>query len=319
MGHKISEKGISPDPEKVKAIKDMPFPSSKQDLQRFLGMIAYLSKFIPQLSEETHLLRELLKKDSIWDFTLTHRNQFDKLRSMVSENISLKFFDPKLPTKITCDSPKFRIGATLEQKHENVWHPVAFKSRSCTSAEQNCCPLERETLAIVFACSKLNEYLYGKKFIVESDHKPLKSILYTPIHKTNYVPGKDLVCSDTLSRAPLKEQGPEISETEINCQVHSVISSFPIKTEKLKQLEVETLNDRTLQRVASYITQGWQKSRNHLSPELKPYYNLRDQLTVVNNLILKGNKIVIPSTLIKEVKQILHTGHLGIERTKSNA
>ena len=120
MGHKISEKGTSPDPEKVQAIKDMPFPSSKQDLQRFLGMIAYLSKFIPQLSEETHLLRELLKKDSIWDFTLTHRNQFDKLRSMVSENISLKFFDPKLRAKITCGSSKFGIGATLEQKHENV-------------------------------------------------------------------------------------------------------------------------------------------------------------------------------------------------------
>ena len=184
MGHKISEKRISPDPEKVKAIKDMPFPSSKQDLQRFLGMIAYLGKLIPQLSEEIHLLRELLKKDSIWDVTLTHGNQFAKLRSMASENITLKFFDPKLPTKITCDSSKFGIGATLEQKHENVWHPVAFKSRSCTSAEQSYCPLEIETLAIVFACSKFNEYLYGKKFIVESDHKPLKSILHTPIHKT---------------------------------------------------------------------------------------------------------------------------------------
>ena len=135
----------------------------------------------------------------------------------------------------------------------------------------------------------------------------------------NYVPGKDLVCSNTLSRVPLREQGPEISETEGNCQVHSVISSSSISTERLKQLEVETLNDRALQRVASYITQGCPKSRNPLIPELKSYYNLRNELTVVNNLILKGNKIVIPSTLIKEMKQILHTGHLGIERTKSNA
>ena len=81
---------------------------------------------------------------------------------MVSENISLKFFNPKLPTKIMGDLFKFGIGATLEQKHENVWHPVAFRSRPCTSAEQNYCPLERETLAIIFACSKFNEYLYGK-------------------------------------------------------------------------------------------------------------------------------------------------------------
>ena len=135
----------------------MPFPKSNQDLQRFLGMIAYFKKFIPQLSEQTHQLTELVRKNSIWDFTVTHRNQFDKLRSMVSENITLKFFDPKLPTKNTCDSSELGIGATLEQKHENDWHPVPFKSRSCTSAEQNYSPLERETLAFVFACSKFNE------------------------------------------------------------------------------------------------------------------------------------------------------------------
>ena len=71
---------------------------------------------------------------------------------MVSENISLQFFVPKLPAKITCDSSKFGIGPTPEQKHEHDWHPVVFIWRSCTSAEQNDSPLERETLAIVFAC-----------------------------------------------------------------------------------------------------------------------------------------------------------------------
>ena len=117
----------------------------------------------------------------------------------------------------------------------------------------------------MYIISKFNEYLYVKTFVVESDHKPLKSILNTPINKTcfykkyhfavNYVHGKDVICSETLSRAPLKEQTPEISETELNYQVHSVISTFPISTERLKQ--VETLNDKTLQRVASYIAQGW--------------------------------------------------------------
>ena len=79
LGHKISGNGISPDPEKAKAIKDMPFPRSKQDLQYFLGIIAYLSKFIPPLSEQTHQLRELIKKD----FTVTHINQFDKHQWLV--------------------------------------------------------------------------------------------------------------------------------------------------------------------------------------------------------------------------------------------
>ena len=66
-----------------------------------------------------------------------HSNQFDKLRSMVTENIFLKFFDPKLPTKIACDSSKFGIGATVEQKHENDWHHITFKLRLCISAEHS--------------------------------------------------------------------------------------------------------------------------------------------------------------------------------------
>ena len=148
-------------------------------------IVAYFSKFILQLSEQTHQLRELLKKDSLWGFTVTHRNQFNKLRSIVSEKIYLKLFDPKLQTKITRNPSKFGIDATLQKKHDNNWSPVAFKSSSCTSAKQNYCPLEIETLPIVFTCSKFNEYLYGKKSIVESDCKPLKSILNTSIHKAS--------------------------------------------------------------------------------------------------------------------------------------
>lgn len=88
----------------------------------------------------------------------------------------MKFFDPKLPTKITCDSSKYGFGATLEQQHHSGWQPIAFKSRSCTNAEQHYSTLERETLAIVFGCTTFHEYLYGRTFSVDSDRKSLKSI-----------------------------------------------------------------------------------------------------------------------------------------------
>ena len=104
----------------------------------------------------------------------------------------------------------------------------------------------------------------AKEIIVESDHKPLKSILNTPIHYPplrvqrfimflqnygfviNYGLGKELICCSILSRAHLKEQTPEIPKTEVNFQVHSAISNFPISTETLKQLEIETLSGKTL-------------------------------------------------------------------------
>ena len=84
LGHKISGKMTSPNPENVKITKDIPFPRSKQYLRRFLGIISFLSKLIPQLFEQTLQLTELVIKDSIWDFSVTHRYQFDKLRSTVS-------------------------------------------------------------------------------------------------------------------------------------------------------------------------------------------------------------------------------------------
>ena len=159
----------------------MPKPTSKTDLQRFLGMVAYLSKFIPNLSNKTKELRELILKETVWDFKEIHERKFDELKSTISNCASLKFFDPKLQTKITSDASKFGLGATLEQKFNDNWEPIAFASRTLTPAEISYCQLEKETLSIVFACSKFHEYVYGRKFLTENDHKLLKTILAKPI------------------------------------------------------------------------------------------------------------------------------------------
>lgn len=88
----------------------------------------------------------------------------------------LIFYDPNRPTKVSCDASMTGLGAVLEQKVEENWYPVAFAGRSLTSSEQNYCQLEKETLSILFECTRFHEYLYGKKFIVVNDHLPLKSI-----------------------------------------------------------------------------------------------------------------------------------------------
>ena len=175
LGHKLSSTGISPDPQNVKAISEMPKPTSKMDLQRFLGMVAYLSKFIPNLSDKTKWINLWInfKRNSL-RLSIIYKRKFDK--STISNCASLKFFDPKLQTKTTCDASKFGLGATLEQKFNGNWEPIAFVSRTLTPAEINYCQLEKET-SIVFTCSKFHEYVYGRKFLIENDHKPLKTIL----------------------------------------------------------------------------------------------------------------------------------------------
>ena len=109
----------------------MPAPENKSDLQRFLGMVTYLGKFVPNLSEVSTPLRVLLEKDIAWSFDTPHQQAFQELKLMITNTPVLKNFDPKLPIKLSAsDSSKSGRGATLEQKHGDYWYPVAFASIS---------------------------------------------------------------------------------------------------------------------------------------------------------------------------------------------
>jgi hypothetical protein len=92
MGNIVSESGLKPDSEKVRAILDMPLPKSKEELRRFLGMVNFFSKFIPGQSSITDPLRQLLKKYSIWDWSHEHTGAVEQLKQILSSQPVLKFF-----------------------------------------------------------------------------------------------------------------------------------------------------------------------------------------------------------------------------------
>ena len=100
LGHNISERGIEPDPEKVSAIVDMPLPTNKKELQRFLGMINYSpGKFLPNLSDVSSPHLKLLEKDVEWCFDAPQIKEVQELKEMVTNNLVLKFYDIQLPTR----------------------------------------------------------------------------------------------------------------------------------------------------------------------------------------------------------------------------
>ena len=125
------------------------------------------------------------------------------------------------------------MGAILEQNHNNSWLPIAFASHTLTQSKQNYCQLEKETLSIVFACNKFHQYLYGRPFEVQNNHKPLKAIFTKPINKCppriqrfmlflqkydlhlEYIPGKEMVIADTLSRASMKNKTQKLPDAEL--------------------------------------------------------------------------------------------------------
>ena len=172
IGHTFTSDGVKPDQRKVQAILMMPEPKMKQDLQRFIGMIQYLAKFMPNLSEKAAPLRSLMKKDVTWQWNEEHRRAYQILKEDCSRQPTLRYYDVSKPVKISCDSSKCGLGAVLEQDG----HPVAYASRALTDSQQRYAQIEKELLAIVFACDKFNQFIYGKTVQVETDHKPLVSI-----------------------------------------------------------------------------------------------------------------------------------------------
>ena len=162
VGHKITAEGIHPDHSKVEVILKMPYPSDIKGLQCFLDMVNYLAKFIPNLSSHTkHLCK--LEKGSVRSFENILRQEIDILKRCITIPPVLKFFDSKLPTKISCDASLKGLRAVLEQKHNQSWYSIRYPSRSLTSAERNCCQLKKEILSTVFACHKFHDFIYGKK------------------------------------------------------------------------------------------------------------------------------------------------------------
>ena len=106
LGQLLTSEGVKADPQKVSAILSMPAPENRSDLQRFLGMVTYLGKFVPNLSEVSAPLRVLLEKDIVWSFDTPQQQAFQELKLIITNAPVIKYFDPKLPIKVSSDASK---------------------------------------------------------------------------------------------------------------------------------------------------------------------------------------------------------------------
>lgn len=167
LGHKITKNGIYPDDSHLTAIKNMPRPTNKKDIERFLGRITYVGNFIPNLSEKTHDLRQLLKNDVEWHWEQNHEISFQKLKESLTRPPVLRYYDVNKPVTLSVDSSKTGIGVCLLQEGM----PVCYASKSLTKTEQSYAQIEKELYAVVFACEKFYMYLYGRSDILNGRNR----------------------------------------------------------------------------------------------------------------------------------------------------
>ena len=177
FGYVYAPQGVKPDPKNVEAIKKMEAPQTKHELKSFLGRVNYLGQYIKNMAEHTANLRLLLRKDVLFQWTESHETSFQNLKDSVSSDAYVMYFNLSKPVILQVDASELGLGGCLLQKdNHGKLRPVAYASKCLTPAETRYANIEREVLAVVWDCNKFHHYLYGRKFVCQSDHKPLEDI-----------------------------------------------------------------------------------------------------------------------------------------------
>lgn len=238
LGHVVTGKGIKPNPNKVKCIKDFPIPKNIKEIQSFLGLTGYYRKFIPSYAKIAKPLTMRLKKGTtINTEDADYVESFNKLRQILMSDMILRYPDFEKIFTLTTDASSYALGAVLSQSNG----PIAFASRTLNKHEINYSTVEKELLAIVWAVKQFRHYLYGRKFELKTDHKPLiwlanlkepnSKLIRWKIKLNEYefnikhVEGKENKVADALSR--IREVNAITAKGKYKCEICNKIYAKP--------------------------------------------------------------------------------------------
>ena len=253
------------------------------------------------------------------------------MKLLITSAGTLAYYNVKKGVTLEVDASKHGLGAVLMQEGK----PVAYASKSLSRAEQEYAQIEKEMYAIVFGTERFHQYIYGRNVAVTTDHKPLEAILSKPLSAAparlqtmmlrlqkydltvHHKPGKEIPVADTLSRLHLNEVD-DLHEA-FDAQVHLVMTNLPVSDKKLLGLQASTASDPDMQQLIAVIKRGWPDQRISCPPSVRPFWNYRDELSVMEGLLFKGERIIIPLALRKDMLKRIHVGHMGMVKCKNRA
>ena len=256
LGYKISERGLQPTEDKVKAVHKAPAPEDVSQLKSFLGLVNYYGKFLPDLSTVLAPLYKLLQKDTRWSWGEAQQKAFEKVKSLLTSDRLLVHYDPDHELVLACDASPYGVGVVLSHRSaDGKEQPVAFASRTLAPAEKNYSQLEKG-LAIVFGVKRFHQYLFGRHFIILSDHKPLKHLFKassaTPAvasariqrwslllgsydYTIEYKQGDRHANADCLSRLPLPTAPSNVPVPPKTVHLMDALDSSTVTSAQIKQ------------------------------------------------------------------------------------
>lgn len=334
FGHVFSAEGMFIDANRIAAIKGIKYPKNVKELQSILGMINFLRQFIPNLADITAPLRELLKSKVEFKWLTAHSVVLDNIKNIICNAPVLANFDASKSITIQSDASKDGLGCCLLQDDK----PISFASRSLNSSEKNYSQIEKELLSIVFAVKKFHNFIYGREINVNTDHKPLVTLMNKKIGDIassrlqrmrikllkyklalNYLPGKYMFIADLLSRSYLNVQESEGDDKWISETVHTLSKNFNISDDKRIEFKQATASDPVLSRVMLYILNGWPKNNELMEGSIRYFDKFQADLCVEDGLVFVNHRLVVPDKLRSYILRLLHEPHFGVVKTKQRA
>ncbi|XP_014673472.1 PREDICTED: uncharacterized protein K02A2.6-like [Priapulus caudatus] len=339
LGHRIDAEGIHPTQDKVDAIVNARAPENISELRSLLGLINYYGKFLRNLSTRLEPLHRLLRSESKWAWSSDCQSVLDEVKKELSSDKVLAHYDPKLKLSLASDASPYGVGAVLSQTStDGTERPVAFASRSLTTAERNYAQIEREAAGIVFGVKKFHKYLYGRKFQLITDSEPLTAIfgpkkgipslaalrlqrwsliLMAYDYDIVYRRTSDHGNADFCSRMPSTSTKDTALGAEQQVNYFSHVNDLPVTAEDIAQ---ETKKDPVLSKIYMFAQNGWPDVPSEKSEdEFKPYFRIRNEISCDQGCLMWGMRVISPPKFRVTLVRELHHKHLGIVRTKALA
>ena len=337
LGHVIDKNGIHTSNEKVLAVKAMPVPKNVSQLRSFLGLVNYYGKFVSELATICRPLYNLLKNDVEWSWSDKCDYAFRELKLKLASAPVLCHYDPSVPLGLACDASSVGLGIVLFHKYsDGSEKPIYYASKTLNKAEMGYSQIDKEALSIIFGIKKFHQFLYGRKFLLVTDHQPLLSIFspvkglpvttsnrllrwsiflsgysYDIVYKKSSLHGN----ADSLSRLPLacEDSSFDAEAQFINAIIKGNFSKLPVSCEDIAR---ETMKDQDLCKILEYTQSEWPKKGDGI---FYAFHNRKSEITVKDGCVLWNERVIIPGSFQQRILEQLHEAHPGIVRMKSLA
>uniref|UniRef100_A0A914CIN6 RNA-directed DNA polymerase n=1 Tax=Acrobeloides nanus TaxID=290746 RepID=A0A914CIN6_9BILA len=315
LGHIINKEGRRPDPAKTQAISKMPAPTNVKEVRSFLGLINYYGSYVHAMTDLRAPLDRLLHEDVKFEWDENCQEAFEKAKNILTSDLMLTHYNPRLQIVVAADASEVGLGAVISHRFKDGSEkPIYYASRVLSATEKNYSQTEKEGLAIIFALQKFHKYVYGRPFILVSDHKPLLQIFGSkkgiPVYaakrltrwcitllgydfKMEFKNTAELGIADTLSRLINTQDtsNDEVviaaidSEVEISAIFTNAFQNVPVTASEVIQ---HTREDPILKKICSFLQNGWP---NKPEDEILPYYTRKEALSLVNECLFFGERL----------------------------